>query len=148
MTIVPTPIVVMTSTETIVITPTGVMTPTLSKQPDRATFAIYFKKISLAELPIGAQAGPGSCPTYTSTFTGSRQMCVIFEVIKLPAQVTEAIYDTQRQEYVRLKAEVTPPISGTGERIGCSPVTLPPGSYEYRAWVSDVLVAVLPFEVR
>lgn len=123
------------------------MTPPPVAQVDKNTLWQYFKDIGLGKLALGVQPGPGSCPSSTNVFTAKDQFCVTYSVIKQPEQVFDAVYDTRAQTYARPRAALAP-FSGTGDQIVCAPFTLPPGSYSYRMWVGDVLVADVPFNAR
>lgn len=152
-----------TAPATRVLTPTGVATdatpkpqptPSVSKTPvasetaDAALFKTYFKEISLAKLPGGVKAGPGSCPSPASAYTAKDQICMVFDVRKVPQGVSDGIFDVGGATFVQAKKELSPPVAAVGERIVCQPVTLPVGKYEYKLWVGDALTAVVPFEVK
>ncbi len=126
-------------------------TPTLSEQPDQQVFSEYFTEISLGTLPPGVNPGPpAGNPTPMTIFTPNDQFCTSMNIIK-DVNVATGIYYPQAMRWIRAKA-VFPGVLRAGQSmIGCDGAlvsSLVPGKYEYKIWVGDALVAVLPFEVR
>lgn len=108
-------------------------------------------KIILANLPIGKQIEPPQdIPVKTDVFDFSKdQFCVMMTLKKtIPANsFSSAVYDTVSKQDIEPKTS-TPMELKQGGIAGCQPGTFSAGKYEYRAYIDDVLVAVLPFEVK
>jgi hypothetical protein len=134
-----------TGNSSIVNTPTAT-TPaaTLSEQPDKATYQKYFSDMGLGKLPSGGQL-PLDLQQNATVFTQGDQIGVYLSVIK-EVQVRTAIYDIEAKKVVKeggFPRSLTP-----SNYAGAEPLTIPAGKYEYKVYAGDVLVAVLPFEVR
>lgn len=121
----------------------------LSEQPDLAKFNEYLKKAELGKLPPGVQVGPPNFPILTKVFTAEDQFCSNLEIIKtIPAsQIATAVYDVKAKIDIKPKS-VFPMELKAGGTSGCEPLVYPAGKYEYKIYLEDILVAVLPFEVR
>ncbi len=132
----------------------------LSEQPDQATFNAYFSDVFLAKLPGGVTFGSdaenraNAVKTSVFNFTAGDSFCTSFDVIKsIPEHSwANAIYDTNAKSY---PIPVYPQQAlATGNTIGCESLligqneSIPVGNYEYKAYVNNILVIVLPFEVR
>lgn len=132
-------------------TPAITSTPTtsLSEQPDTAKFNEYFTEAYLSKLAIGEQIGPGNS-TKTTVFDLTKdQFCNNFTSKKdIPSGVMAgAIYDVTNKTYIQEKAAY-PMEFKQGGTSGCEPESWSAGQYEYKIYVSDILVAVLPFEIK
>ena len=135
-----------TATETV--TTQTSETSQLSEQPDSARFKEYFTDLYLAKLPLGEQVGPSNT-TKTTVFTSQDQFCTVGMLIKdIPAgSLASAVYDTVAKKDIQPKAAF-PMELNKGGFAGAAPLNYPPGKYEYKVYIDDVLVAVLPFEVK
>ncbi|MDD5148429.1 MAG: hypothetical protein PHH08_03105 [Candidatus ainarchaeum sp.] len=122
----------------------------LSEQPDTAKFNEYFTRVYLGKLPLGVQVGPpDNFPVKTSVFTSQDQFCTDFTIIKtIPAgSIGSATYSTDKNDYTRPKSNFPIELKQGGSS-GCEPLDYAPGKYEYKIYIDDVLVSVLPFEVK
>lgn len=124
-------------------------TEQLSEQPDKAKYDEYFTEFYLGKLPSGTDANPSNIPTKTAVFTSEDQFCTVWTQKKdIPSgSFSGAIYDTVAKKDFQPKT--TFPIAlDAGGHMGSEPLTYPPGKYEYKIYIDDVLVIVMPFEVR
>jgi len=128
-------------------TPLPTITPAptaeLSEQPDEATFREYFSDIGLGRLAAGGKF-PEDLQRNVAVFTSSDEVC-IYGTLTQEVLVSVAIYDTVAEEFAQPK-QAFPSTLKKGGFASCSSIP-PAGEYEYRVYVGDVLVAVLPFEV-
>lgn len=125
--------------------PTPTPRPVLSEEPDEATFREYFSDLSLGVLAPGAKLGE-VFPTPTTTFSVWDSQCLEGNIVK-ELTIATATYNVDTQEYAGPKAVYPGPLQ-TGGLTFCGSLNLPPGNYELKVYVGDILVAVLPFEVR
>lgn len=122
----------------------------LSEQPNIAKFNGYLFSASLGKLPIGVRVGPSNFPVKTSIFSKATDtFCTNLEIKKLipSGSWASAVYDTNSRQYIQPKS-VFPIELKAGGSSGCSDLTMPPGNYENKLYIDDVLIAVLPFEVK
>ena len=121
----------------------------LSEQPNKAKFDEYFSDFYLSKLPIGQKVGPPNFPTKTSTFTAIDQFCSSGTLLKeVPSgSFGYAVFDTVSKQY-NLAKSVFPIKLSKGGFAGCEDLKHPKGIYEYKVYIDNVLVAVLPFEVK
>ena len=121
----------------------------LSEQPDKAKYDEYFTDFYLGKLPLGTGANPSNLPIKTTVFTSEDQFCTVWTQKKdIPAgSISGAVYDTVAKKDFEPKTAF-PMAINAGGHMGSQPLTYPPGKYEYKIYIDDVLVAVLPFEVR
>lgn len=119
-------------------------TPSLSEQPNEATFREYFSEIGLGKLPPGKTL-PEGLEQNVSIFAPGDQFCQYGTVIK-EVSPSLAYFGTQAKKVV--KEGTFPRALLPGGFAGCELLDLPAGKYEVKVYVDDVLVAVLPFEVR
>jgi hypothetical protein len=117
---------------------------TLSEQPDKATFNKYFSNMGLGKIPPGGQL-PLDLQQNATVFTQGDQISLYFSVIQ-EVQVRTAIYDVETKKVV--KEGGLPGSLAPKNYAGAEPLTIPAGTYEYKVYTADVLVAVFPFEVR
>ena len=130
--------------DTSVNTTTTTPASTLSEQPDKAIFNKYFSNMGLGKIPPGGQL-PIDLQQNATVFTQGDQISLYFSVIQ-EVQVRTAIYDVVAKKVVKeggLPGSLTPK-----NYAGAEPLTIPAGTYEYKVYTGDVLVAVFPFEVR
>jgi len=123
----------------------------LSEQPNAEKFSEYFTEISLGKLPLGVQVGPPlNFPQKTTVFTSVDQFCTDMLIKKtVPANTaSSSIFDVDKNEYAVPKLGTFPMELKEGGSDGCEPLPVPKGNYEYKIYVDDVLVTVLPFEVQ
>jgi len=116
---------------------------TLSEQPDKATYQKYFTDMGLGKIPSGGQL-PLDLQQNATVFTQGDQISVYFSVIQ-EVQVRTAIYDVEAKKVV--KEGGFPRSLMPSNYAGAEPLTIPAGTYEYKVYVGDILVAVFPFEV-
>jgi hypothetical protein len=124
-------------------------TEQLSEQPDKAKYDEYFTEFYLGKLPKGTDANPSNVPVKTNVFTSEDQFCSVWTQKKdIPAgSLSGAIYDTVAKKDLEPKTAFGMAISAGGH-MGSQPLTYPPGKYEYKLYIDDVLVVDIPFEVR
>jgi hypothetical protein len=124
-------------------------TEQLSEQPDKAKYDEYFTEFYLGKLPLGTGANPSNLPAKTTVFTSEDQFCTVWTQKKdIPAgSISGAVYDTVAKKDFEPKTAF-PMALNAGGHMGSQPLTYPPGKYEYKIYIDDVLVIVLPFEVR
>ena len=121
----------------------------LSEQPDKAKYDEYFTEFYLGKLPLGTDASPSNVPVETTVFTSEDQFCSVWTQKKdIPAgSFSGAIYDTVAKKDFKPKTAF-PMAIDAGGHMGSEPLEYPPGKYEYKIYIDDVLVIVIPFEVR
>jgi len=122
----------------------------LSEQPNKSKFNEYFTEAYLGKLPLGRQVGPpDNIPTKTKIFTSADLFCTAITMKKtIPAgSFASAIYDVASKSYIQAKT-VFPQELKQGGTIGCETLAESAGKYEDKIYIDDVLVAVLPFEVK
>ena len=127
----------------------------LSEQPDKAKYDEYFTEFYLGKAPRGQQIPqihPGSPGLIkTAVFIASEdEFCVVGTVKKaIPSgSFYIAVYDTVAKKDFVFKTVKFP----EGLNVGSfgwvdDPINFPTGKYEYKVYIDDVLVAVVPFEV-
>ncbi|MFA5374974.1 MAG: hypothetical protein WC455_04370 [Dehalococcoidia bacterium] len=124
----------------------------LSEQPDQAKYNEYLSELYLAVLPIGTEiAWPNGMPTETSVFTiGKDQFCTSITRKKtIPSgSFAMALYDVNTKIYIEPKAVWPVAMDGQGNVMGCEGLDLQVGRYEKKFYIDDVLVGVIPFEVK
>lgn len=124
--------------------------PKSSEAPNTVKFNEYFSDFYLGKMNIGKVIGTDGFPTKTSTFTtGVDLFCTMMSIKKdIPAGlVGNAIYDVNARTYIQPRATF-PGVLTAGGSGGCGSLDQPKGAYEDRIYIDDVLVAVLPFEVK
>ena len=123
-------------------------TEQLSEQPDKAKYDEYFTDFYIGKLPLGTDANPSNLPVKTAVFTSEDQFCTVWTQIKdIPAgSISSAIYDTVAKKDFEPKTAF-PMALNAGGHMGSQPLTYPPGKYEYKIYIDDVLAVVIPFEV-
>lgn len=113
-------------------------------------FTEYFSDFYLGKMPIGKIIGTDGFPTRTNSFAkGVDLFCTMMSIKKTIAagRVSNAIYDVAAKTYVQPKS-VFPKELTAGGSGGCSSLDQPKGTYQDQIYLDDVLVAVLPFEVK
>jgi hypothetical protein len=131
-------------------TKTPTAAPTLSEQPNKAKYAEFFGDIYLGKMAIGKKIGTDGFPTRTNIFTlGVDQFCTMMTLKKmLPAGTfAGAIYDTATKTYTEPKSSFPMELKAGGSG-GCGSLVQSLGKYEDKLYVDDVLIAVMPFEVK
>jgi hypothetical protein len=121
----------------------------LSEQPNQEKFNEYFTEAYLAKLPAGAEFNPWQT-IKTKTFSAGEQFCTILTMKKqIPANtLSSVIYDINVKQDTQPRGGPFPQALGPGGSTGCEPLSQPTGKYEYKIYLNDVLVIVLPFEVK
>jgi len=127
--------------------PSGITS--LSEQPNIGKFNEYFKTLYLGKIPAGQELGAGVVPQITLVFKEGDQFCTVLEAKKtIPAGAyASALYDIDSKTYVKEKM-VFPEEFPIGASAGCGELPAPAGKYEYKAYLNDVPVMVLPFEIK
>lgn len=121
-----------------------------SEQPNSATAAEYLSDIYLGKMAIGKTIGDDGFPMKTNIFTvGTDQFCTMMTLKKMipSGSAAIAIYDVVAKRDDQPKT-VFPRALTVGGNGGCGSLTQSTGKYEYKLYVDDVLVSVLPFEVK
>lgn len=123
--------------------------PKSSDLPNTAKFNEYFSDFYLGKMDIGKVIGTDGFPTKTTLFTkGVDLFCTMISIKKTIAagHVASDIYDAVSKTMVQPKSTFGElAVGGSG---GCSSLDQSPGKYEDRLYIDDVLVAVLPYEVK
>lgn len=123
--------------------------PKSSEVPNTLKFNEYFSDFYLGKMDIGKIIGTDGFPTKTTVFTkGVDLFCTMISIKKTIAagHVANAIYDAVSKTIVQPKSLFGELAAGGSG--GCSSLDQSPGKYENRIYIDDVLVAVLPFEVK
>lgn len=133
-------------------TPGEASTEPLSEQPNKAKFDEYLGNVYLGKLALGMQVGgPGpNSPVKTAMFNkATDQFCTNMDIKKaIPANsIGSATYDVASKTDIIPKSTFPMELKQGGSS-GCQGVDVPPGKYEYKMYIDNVLVAVLPFEVQ
>ena len=136
-------------------------TEKLSEQPDKTKYDEYFTDFYLGKLPRGTQFGPGlggkwfdpdNMPVKTAVFIASEdEFCFVGTVIKgIPSgSFYVGIYDTAAKKDLISKTVGLPMALNVGDFGNAEdPIGFPTGKYEYKIYIDDALVIVIPFEVR
>lgn len=123
--------------------------PDLSEQPNMAKYNEFFTSIFLAKLPAGAAFEPFKI-VKTGTFNVGEQFCTSLNMKKqIPANtLSSAVYDVNEKQNIQPRAGAFPQAMGPGNSTGCQPLSQIAGQYEYKIYINDDLIAVLPFEVK
>ncbi len=135
--------------------PEAAVDNTLSEQPDKNKFNEYFTNINLAKLPAGAEFDPQKI-VKTKIFAAVEQFCINMDMIKqIPANtLSSAVYDVNAKQDAQPRSGTFPQALGPGlgqnmgNTVSCAPLEQAVGKYEYKIYINDSLVAVLPFEVK
>jgi|GEM_PF-6206322 hypothetical protein len=132
-----------TSTFTPEPTATNTPEPTPTISPDTDLFSRYFQKIVLT-----TEDGI----TESTQFESEGLYCVRHIAKSQVTDVQEAIFNPTTGQYEREKSGMYDGkdlgIVQRGDRSSCTSMPkLEPGNYEYEIWVSDILIARLPFEI-
>lgn len=121
----------------------------LSEQPNEAKFNEFFTSIFLAKLPAGAKFEPSKI-VRTRAFSVGEQFCMSINMKKqIPADTfSSAVYDVNAKQEIQPRGGAFPQAMGPGNSTGCQSLDQSVGKYEYKFYLNDDLVAVLPFEVK
>ena len=135
-------------------------TEQLSEQPDKAKYDEYFTDFYLGKLPRGQQFGPylggkqfdpDNMPVKTAVFIASEdEFCGVATLKKdIPlGSFYISIYDAGAKKDAVTKALFSQGLNAGDFGWADDPINFPPGKYEYKLYIDDVLVVVIPFEVR
>lgn len=126
-------------------------TEQLSEQPDKAKYDEYFTDFYLGKLPRGKQVGPDNIPVKTAVFIASEdEFCPMGTLKKdIPSgSFYIAVYDTVAKKDFAPKTVFPVALNVGGFGWADDPIGFPAGKYEYKVYIDDALVAVVPFEVR
>lgn len=116
----------------------------ISERPDEETFNEYFTDIGLGILPPGGEL-PMDLHQNVEIFTrGGGQLCLYGTLIKDASPLT-VIYDSVKKKSVKT---INPKTLSKGGFTSCTPADIVVGKYEYKVYIGDTLVALLPFEVQ
>lgn len=121
-----------------------------SEKSDTAKFDEYFKSIYLGKLKIGEQPGAGVVPQVSLVFTkGKDQYCTVLELKKALAAgaYSSAIYNLDSKTYIKPKTSF-PGKFELGTNVGCGSLPAGAGRYEYKAYLGNTLITVVPFEIK
>ncbi|MFA4954431.1 MAG: hypothetical protein WC641_03915 [Patescibacteria group bacterium] len=122
-----------------------------SEKADAKKLSEYFKSFALGKLAVGKKVlPPKSVPVKANVFTSKDQFCVMTEIKKdIPVGVlATATYSIETQQNVQEKS-ANPELIKAGGMTGCSNLEgLPPGRYEFKVYVNDVLAGLYPFVVK
>jgi len=126
----------------------GILYATVSEDPNIEKFNEYFTEVYLAKLPVGSQFDPFKI-IKTTTFAAGEQFCVSLTMKKdIPAgSLAIAVYDTEIGQDNQQKSSF-PQVLQQGNSTGCEGLRQSAGKYEYKIYIDNVLVAVIPFEVK
>jgi len=116
-----------------------------SENPDKEKFNEYFSDIGLGKLAKGAQL-PGGMEQGISTFLSDESICV-YGTLKKSVIIGLAIFNPETASY-EVERQDFPQALGTGGFASCGSIMVGSGKYEYKVYIEDKLVAVLPFEVK
>lgn len=121
----------------------------LSEQPNKAKFNEFFTSIFLAKLPAGAAFEPFKI-VKTSVFSVGEQFCTSINMKKqVPAgTLSSAIYDVNAKQNAQPRGGAFPQALGPGNSTGCESLSQGAGEYEFKIYLNEDVVAVIPFEVK
>lgn len=123
-----------------------------SEQPNKTKFNEYFSSFTLGKLALGKQVGPPiNVPTDTTVFSvATDQFCTNMTLKKTIPQgsYAEANYNVSTKQSdnptkITIPREVT-----RGGTIGCEPLQVSAGKYEYKAYIDGVLVIDSAYAVK
>jgi len=120
----------------------------LFEKPNTEKFNEYFQEVYLAKLPAGSEFDPFNI-IKTTSFTAGEQFCSSLTMKKdIPAgSFGMEVYDIGTKQDVQAKGTF-PQALKQGGSVGCENLQYPIGKYEFRLYIDDILVAILPFEVK
>ena len=121
-----------------------------SEQPNQAKYDEYLSSIYLGKMDIGKKIGTDGFPVQTNIFIkGVDQFCTMMDLKKDVAsgQVSTAVYNTVSNTYQTPKT-VFPMGLKAGGNGGCDSLMQSVGKYEYKLYIGNILIAILPFEVK
>jgi hypothetical protein len=116
---------------------------------DSVKFEENFRSIYLGKIAASEQFAPQTVPTIAFSFeTGKDQYCTVLEAKKIisAGSYASAICKSNSDECVKPKTAFSGSFS-EGTTAGCGVLPATAGTYEYRAYLDDVLVSVIPFEI-
>lgn len=128
--------------------------PTPSSIPsvtvDQGKFDQYFSNIELAKLPTGQKISDTNQPVATDVFTPKDQFCVNMTALKnIPTtSLSVETGNTATGKIAVAKANYPQPIITNNSNIGCNNLILAAGSYQYKIYIDNTLVSILPFTVQ
>ena len=124
--------------------------PTSPEQTDQTTFRIYFKDMGLGRL-TGGGGSPQDLQQNVTVFAAGDQIVLYGNIVKECPQPRYEIYYVQADKVVKgggLSFPTIKPGFDAAGFISVDTLDLPVGNYEYKVYVTDILVGVFPFEVR
>jgi len=121
---------------------------TLFERPNTEKFNEYFKEVYLAKLPAGAEFDPFGI-IKTTTFTAGEKFCQSLSMKKdIPANsIGSEVYNITTGQIVQPKSTF-PQALQQGGSVGCEDLQYSVGKYEMKLYIDDILVAILPFEIK
>ena len=121
---------------------------TLFERSNTEKFNEYLKEAYLAKLPAGSKFDPFSI-IKTTTFAAGEKFCQSLSMKKdIPANsFGSEVYNIDTGEVVQPKSTF-PQALKQGGSVGCEDLGYSIGKYEMRLYIDDILVAILPFEVK
>jgi hypothetical protein len=127
-------------------TATSTAPPTLSEQPDKATFAKYFSEMWIGRLPPGATS-PADLERNVTVFAAGDNIYLSCSTLVPQVPMLAKYYNVATQQSVTSNVGI-PAQPKTGNFGSWAKLELSTGKYELKIYVDNVLVAVFPFEVR
>ena len=147
-------------TETTVVPAETQSTLQLSEQPDKAKYDEYFTDFYLGKLPRGKQFGPylggkqfdpDNMPIKTAVFIASEDEFCLVGILKKDIPFGSfyiSIYDAGAKKDAITKTPFPKGLNAGDFGTADDPINFPTGKYEYKIYIDDALVIVVPFEVR
>lgn len=120
----------------------------LSEEPLVTKYDEYFSELYLGKLPKDAEFDPTKVSRST-VFGEGEQFCTVMTLTQqVPSgSFASAVYDVNAKQNVQPKSSF-PQKLGPGGVTGCSSLEWSKGAYEQKVYIDDILVAVMPFEVK
>ncbi|KKT43621.1 MAG: hypothetical protein UW32_C0001G0213 [Candidatus Wolfebacteria bacterium GW2011_GWE2_44_13] len=122
----------------------------VSEKPNTAKFEEYFDALYLAKIANNEVLNYSAIPQASLSFVvGRDQFCTVVEPKKIISAGTyaSAIYNVNTKTYVKPKT-VFPGTFDPMLNAGCGSIPAQVGKYEYKAYLGNTLVMVLPFEIK
>jgi hypothetical protein len=115
-------------------------TPAISEHPNTDLFQEYFNSLNISNMQP------------TTVFAITDRVAVYINVKKEMPVLSGGVYDINKQSYLLAQKFTIYTLLKPGISVVFLPIGIPsmltPGKYEFKFWVGDTLVEVLPFEVR
>lgn len=115
-----------------------------SEKPDSEVFEKYFLDIGLGKISSDGKF-PEDIQQNVYIFSSNEQICLYGNITK-EATISTAIFSLETNDFIIGKQEIPQPLK-KGGFASCGRLNIPDGRYEYKVYIEDILVAVLPFEI-